>query len=202
MYSQREYQITELIFQIKPYSLLPRGFHMFQQQGIICNYCRNMKRNIGQRSSYVATVQEFLSSVQQLCSVQSGTESPAAHIPHGHHGLSGWTLDLRSVGYQKTTQTNTIVAIRKAHIHINENLYMKSPLTSVPVLIKTLYLLVYLLVCSTMASPDAQPNIKAHLQKTNKDISRSSTSKNILQNIVVLRKTDVKLSRPSLQDVK
>ena len=79
---------------------------------------------------------------------------------------------------------------------------MKSPLTSVPVLIKTLYLLVYLLVCSTMASPDAKPNIKAYLQKTNKDISRSSTSKNILQNIVVLRKTDVKLSRPSLQDVK
>ena len=32
----------------------------------------------------VATMQEFSSSVQQLCSIQAGTESPVSHIPHGH----------------------------------------------------------------------------------------------------------------------
>ena len=53
-----------------------------------------------------------------------------------------------------------------------------------------------------MASPAAQLNIKACLQKTNKYLAHASTSGYIFQDVVVLRKTDVKLSRPSLQDVK
>ena len=59
-----------------------------------------------------------------------------------------------------------------------------------------------ILVCSTMATTTAQHNIKANFQKTNNHISRASTSNDIFQNVVVLRETGVKLSCPSLQDVK
>ena len=54
----------------------------------------------------VATVQELSYSVQQQCSVQSGTESPVSHIPHIRHGLShsihdGHVLDgIRGIQYQ------------------------------------------------------------------------------------------------------
>ena len=140
--------------------------------------------------------------MQQLCRVQSGTESPVTHLPHGRHGLSGWTLGSQSVGDQKTTQTNTIVASSKAQIHINEKLYTNSSLTSVPVIIKTLYFLGNNLVCSTMDSPAAKPNIKVYFQKKNEDLSCDYTYNDLFQNLFVLCNTDVKLSCPSLQDVK
>ena len=50
-----------------------------------------------------------------------------------------------------------------------------------------------MLVCSKMASPDAHPNIKAYLQKKNKDLTRDSTSDNIFQNVVFFRGIDAKL---------
>ena len=45
-YSKRECQIIVLVFQKKIYiySLFPRGCHMFQQQGMICNYFIPMRR--------------------------------------------------------------------------------------------------------------------------------------------------------------
>ena len=66
----------------------------------------------------MAAMQEFLASVQQLCSVQSDTESPVDHLPHGHHGLSGWTLGFVKVLAISKTTKKTIVAIRKAQSHI------------------------------------------------------------------------------------
>ena len=44
-YGQRECQITSLVFQNKFYSLLPRGFNIFQQQIITCNSCRPTRRH-------------------------------------------------------------------------------------------------------------------------------------------------------------
>ena len=53
----------------------------------------------------MSTMQEFLASVKQLCSVQSDTESPVDHLPHGHHGLSGWTLGfVKVLAISKTTK--------------------------------------------------------------------------------------------------
>ena len=49
-YSQREFQIPALIFQSKSYYMAPRGYHIFQQQGMICNSCRPMRRQHDQRS--------------------------------------------------------------------------------------------------------------------------------------------------------
>ena len=48
-YIQRECKITALIFQIKSYSVLPWVCHLFQQQGMIFNSCRPMRRQHGQR---------------------------------------------------------------------------------------------------------------------------------------------------------
>ena len=69
-YNQRECQIPVVIFQTKPYYVLPWGFPMFQQQEIICNSCKPMRRNNGHRSFWSFLMWWILIVVSHIRSFQ------------------------------------------------------------------------------------------------------------------------------------